>query len=95
MLIQNGMDLHRALLPARDRLRGVFHGHVHQPMQTMRDGIVYTCAPSAFAAFSAWPTDVEHARMDPDFLPGYSFVHLLLEQTITHHHTFPRPETQT
>lgn len=92
MLIQNGMDLHQALLPARDRLRGVFHGHVHQPMQTMRDGIVYTCAPSAFAAFNAWPNSIDDAVMDPDFLPGYSFVHLLPGQTIVHHHTFPRPK---
>lgn len=91
MLIQNGDALHAALLPARDRLRGVFHGHVHQPMQTVRDGIVYSCAPSAFAAFNAWPVDVDRARMDPDFLPGYSFVHLLPQQTIIHHHTFPRP----
>lgn len=91
MLIQNGMELHQALLPARDRLRGVFHGHVHQPMQTMRDGIVYVCAPSAFAAFNAWPNTIDHAEMDTDFLPGYSFLHLLPTQTIVHHHTFTRP----
>lgn len=90
MLLLNGLALHQALLPARDRLRGVFHGHVHQPMQTHRDGILYACAPSAFSQFFAWPADVE-VQFDPDALPGYSFVHLLPEQTIVHTHTFPRP----
>lgn len=90
MLLLNGDALHAALLPARHRLRGVFHGHVHQPMQTVRDGIVYTCAPSAFAQFTAWPSDVQ-AQVDPDGPPGYSFVHCLPGQTIVHHHAFARP----
>lgn len=90
MLLLNGAAFHEALLPARDRLRGVFYGHVHQPMTTWRDGILYSCAPSAFAQFNAWPAD-EQVRMDPEFPPGFGFVHLLPEQTIIHHHTFARP----
>ncbi len=90
MLLINGAEMHRALLPARARLRGVFYGHVHQPMTTWRDGILYSCAPSAFAQFNAWPADGQ-VRMDPQYPPGYSFVHLLPEQTIIHHHTFERP----
>lgn len=89
MLVINGEDLHRALLPARDRLRAVFYGHVHQPMQTMRDGILYAATASTFAQFTAWPADAD-IKFDPEGLPAYSFVHLLLEQTIIHHHTFPR-----
>jgi hypothetical protein len=61
-------------------------------MQTVRDGISYSCAPSAFAAFNAWPNTIISAEMDTDFLPGYSFVHLLPEQMIIHHHTFTRPQ---
>ncbi len=91
MLLLNGPDLHQALWPARGRLRGVFHGHVHQPMQTSRDGINYICAPSAFAQFMAWPEDAE-VRLDPGHPPGYSFVHLLPQQTVIHFHTFARPE---
>jgi Icc protein len=90
MLIVNGEALHGALLPARNRLRGVFHGHVHQPMQIVRDGIRYTSAASAFSQFAAWPNDAD-VRFDPDEPPGYSFVHLLPEETIVHQHTFPRP----
>ncbi len=91
MLIANGEELHRALIPARNRLRGVFHGHVHQHMQSTRDGIQYYSVASVFSQFAAWPNDVD-TRFDPEHQPGYGFVHLLPEQTIVHQHTFPRPE---
>jgi Icc protein len=91
MLIQNGEALHRLLFPARSRIRAVFYGHVHQPMQTVRDGILYVSGASAFSQFDAWPkATVVHPDIDHD--PGYGFVHLLPGQTIVHQHTFPRPE---
>ena len=90
MLLLNGPAFHQTLLPAKDRIRAVFHGHVHQPMQTMRDGILYVSAPSAFSQFNAWPADVD-VRFDPNALPGFNFVHLLPEQLIVHTHTFLRP----
>lgn len=90
MLIMNGSELHQALLPARRRLRGVFHGHVHQSMQTIRDGILYVSVASVFSQFAAWPNDVV-TRYDPEHQPGYNFVHLMPEQTIIHQHTYPRP----
>ena len=89
MLVLNGAELHEALLPASERLRGVFHGHVHQHMQTMRDGILYVATASAFSQFTAWPDHAE-TGYDPDHLPAYSFVHFMPEQTIIHQHTFPR-----
>lgn len=90
MLIMNGDDFHHALLPARKRLRGVFHGHVHQHMQSIRDGILYVSVASIFSQFGAWPND-SVTRYDSDHRPGYNFVHLLPNQTIVHQHTFPRP----
>lgn len=89
MLVQNGDELHQALLPARDRLRAVFYGHVHQSVQTMRDGILYVATASTFSQFTAWPTHAE-TGFAPEQLPAYSFVHLLPEQMIIHQHTFPR-----
>ena len=90
MLILNGDRLHEALRPAAGRIRGVFHGHIHQHMQNVRDGITYTSVASAFSQFGAWPNDVI-THFDGNHDPGYSFVHLLEEQTIVHQHTFPRP----
>lgn len=92
MLIQNGQELHQTLLPARNRLRGVFHGHVHQHMQTTRDGIIYSSVASVVTQLGAWPGDLT-TYYDNDHPPGYAFVHLLPNQTIIHQHTFVRPET--
>lgn len=91
MLAINGPLLHEALLPARGRLRGVFYGHTHQHMQIRRQGILYVSVASTFSQFAAWPDDLQ-VQFDPDHPPGYSFVHLLPEQTIIHQHTFPRPD---
>jgi Icc protein len=91
MLVINGDQLHKALLPVQNRLRGVFYGHIHQSMQTMRDGILYSAVPSLFSQFTAWPNDTTVSE-DRDYLPGFNFVHLLPDQTIIHQHTFPRPE---
>jgi len=92
MLALNGPQLHEVLRPAGERLRGVFHGHAHQHMQTRRDGVLYACVASVFAQFTAWPTDL-NVGFDREHRPGYAFVHLLSEQTIIHQHTFPRPRT--
>jgi Icc protein len=90
MLLLNAAALHEALLPARHRLRGVFHGHTHQSMQIVRDGIVYTSVASTFAQLSAWPSD-QDAGLDHDYPPGFNVVTLLPDQTIVRQHTFPRP----
>lgn len=92
MLVLNGDVLHEALRQSGRRLRGVFYGHVHQHMQNICDGVRYTSTASVFSQFAAWPADV-NVRFDPDEPPGYSFVHLLPDQTIVHHHSFPRPAT--
>lgn len=89
MLVQNGDILHQALRGTGNRLRGVFHGHVHQHMQTIRDGVCYTSVASAFSQFAAWPEDID-VCYDADERPGYSFVHLLPDQTIVHQHSFSR-----
>lgn len=89
MLVLGGEALHQALLPARERLRGVFYGHVHQSMQTWRDGILYTAVASTFAQFTAWPQD-EDVTPDPAYPPAFNFVHLLPQQTIVHQHVIKR-----
>jgi hypothetical protein len=79
------------LLPAKKRLRGVFYGHIHQHMQTMKDGILYSSVASVVSQFGAWPGDLS-TSYDNEHQPGYAFIHLLPEQTIVHQHTFVRPE---
>jgi hypothetical protein len=90
MLIINGYKLHDMLVPINHRVRGVFSGHVHQNIQTVKDNILYVSVASTFSQFSAWPNETI-IGLDSEYPPGYNFVHLLPEQTIVHQHIVPRP----
>ncbi len=87
MPILNGEDLHRLLVGARTRVRGVFYGHVHQSMQIVRDGVVYWGVASTFSQFTASSVD-DALSFDPDYPPGFNFVTLLPQQTIVRQHAF-------
>ena len=89
MLIFNGEEMHRALLPARARLRGVFYGHIHNSTQTVRDGIFYCAVASTFAGFTTWPNE-EMIKADYDAMPAFNFVQLLPDQTIVQQRPFAR-----
>jgi Icc protein len=86
MSLTNGEEFHAALLPARDRLRGVFFGHVHQNTDTYRDGILYVSVPSAWYQIHAYPDQVETID-DRTAQPGFNVV------TIDEHGTFIRRHT--
>lgn len=87
MRMTNGEDFHRALLPARHRLRGVFHGHVHEPTDTYRDGILYTAALSSWYQLDTWP-DQSTISGDRHMRPGFSVVLVTEEQTFIRRHQF-------
>lgn len=80
---KNGVAFHNTLLKAKDRLRGVFYGHIHESTVTVRDGIAY------YSAQSGWfQTRTYHAATEPlqDTLhePGFNLV------TLTERDTFVR-----
>lgn len=56
MLIRNGDAFHELLRPHRQRVRGVFFGHIHSPTCTLRDGIVYASCGSSAVHLPNWPT---------------------------------------
>ncbi len=87
MLVDNGADLHRALLPARDWLRGVFLGHMHRSCQLVRDGITYTCAGSTALQYQWRPWD-DLPVVDEAFPPSYNIVQYSAGQVIVHQYTF-------
>jgi Icc protein len=80
MILKNGEEVHRALLPARHRLRGVFFGHVHQNIDIYRDGILYSSTLSSWNQFHAWPDQVDTIP-DADADPGFSVVTLTRDTT--------------
>lgn len=90
MLIINGEEVHNAILRARQRVRGVFFGHIHQSIQTIRDGILYVSAASTMLQLTSWPTDDFVGHLE-DEQPGFNFVRLMPQQTVIRQHRFPQP----
>ncbi|MCA0456352.1 MAG: metallophosphoesterase [Chloroflexi bacterium] len=80
MRITNGATLHQVLLKAKDRLRGVFFGHVHQNIQMYQDGILYTSALSSWNQFMSWPESMDTVA-DEFSLPGFNVVSMSPTQT--------------
>ena len=90
MPLLNGDDFHAVLLPARDRLRGVFFGHLHRSCQIIRDGIMYTCAGSAVSQYG-WRPWHDTPQADPDFAPAYNVVDYFADTVNVLQYGFPRP----
>lgn len=76
----NGEDMHEILLKARHRLRGVFHGHIHETLITNRDGINYISVQSAWYQTRTYHSQPEPAR-DPFVDPGFNLVTLTANDT--------------
>lgn len=87
MGLQNDDALHRALLPARDRLRGVFCGHIHQNIDVLRDGILYTSTLSSWSQFHAW-VGMTETHPDQRAEPGFSAVTISRSQTFIRRYRF-------
>jgi len=85
MCLLNGEALHQALIPARERLRGVFFGHVHRGIQVLKNGILYSGVGSTFCQFTAWPDD-QKAGYEPDLPACFNYVTLFPDQTIVKEH---------
>lgn len=84
MRMENGDVFHSIVRQARDRLCGVFHGHIHQSMDVLRDGVLYSAAASSWCQFMSYPTP-ENTDVLPDSLAqaGFSVVHISAEGTTT------------
>lgn len=81
MMLQNGQSLHEVLLPLRGRLRGVFHGHLHQSLHITRDGIAYSVAPSLLRQFQFWiPPSGEIVNHDAP--AAFNWVNCMNQQTV-------------
>lgn len=87
LALSNGDDLHRILLLARARLRGVFFGHIHYGIDVLRDGILYSSAPGAWYQFSGWPGWATPA-LDDRASPGFSVVTITRDRTFVRRHFY-------
>jgi Icc protein len=91
MMLNRHEEFLEAIAPARDRIRGVFFGHVHRSCQVLHNGILFCAPPSGSAQIVSWPTQSE-VKMAIDELPGFNIVTVTDSQTIVRQHTFPRPD---
>ena len=91
MLLDRGPEFLEAIAPARERLRGVFFGHVHRAFQIMHRGILFASAPSGFGQFYTWPGQ-DHPEGSPAEPAGFSLVTITGEQTIVRQHSLAKPE---
>jgi Icc protein len=90
MLLENPADLVQTLLPARERLRGVFFGHIHRSVQMFHDGILFSSAPSTFGEIKTWPGLLKPSSA-PEEAPGYCVVTVDEHATKIQQYTFSRP----
>jgi 3',5'-cyclic-AMP phosphodiesterase len=87
MGIQNGEAFHRTIYPARERIRGVFFGHIHQNLDIYRDGIYYCSTLSPWLNLHAWPEQVDTVP-DVGAEGGFSVVTISSKQTTVRRHHF-------
>lgn len=85
MRVMNSEKLLTVLRPHRDRIRGVFFGHIHRAFTGFRDGLLFSAPASTMIQFQHNPDDQK-----PDFdtmTPGgYAVVTMTHEQTTVTHH---------
>lgn len=88
MKIGNSDEFVEALRPARNRIRGVFFGHVHRSFQVMHEGILYASAASVAVQFRSFAPDADALHCDD--LPGYSTVTIDDQSTIIRQYAVAR-----
>lgn len=86
MRAQNGQLFHEALIPYAGQLRGVFHGHIHQPTTTFCDGILYTGSASTWYNLQAYPY-LEYDEHDLAMTAGFNLVMIRDQRTFIRRYT--------
>jgi hypothetical protein len=81
MVMINGQQVHELFRSKRERISGVFIGHLHRSLTAFVDGVLYSCAPSTFCQFAAEPAD-EKVRLEPHAQPGFHIVTLTPGSTL-------------
>ncbi len=88
MRIQNGERIQRILRAHRDRLAGVFHGHIHQEADTLVDGVLYVCCPSTWSNLAGYP-GAREGIADPLTPGGFNLVMLRGGRTFVRRYNLP------
>ena len=87
LCLRNGDVLHHILQKAKQRLKGVFFGHIHRSLDILQGGILYSSVASANYQFAAW-SGIESPALDLCADPGFNLVTMTTDQTYVRHHRF-------
>lgn len=89
MRMENGEDFHAIVRQARDRLCGVFYGHIHQNYQTLRDGVLYISGGSSWCQFISYPIPENQMHItDRHTLPSFNIVTISDTAMTINRHSF-------
>lgn len=88
MRIQNGDQIQRILRAHREKLAGVFHGHIHQQTVNHDDGVLYVCCPSTWSNLSAYP-GLGEGLADPLTSGGFNLVMLRDRRAFVRRYNLP------
>jgi 3',5'-cyclic-AMP phosphodiesterase len=90
MIIENGEEFHQTVRQARDRLCGVFSGHIHHNYQIMRDGVSYISGASSWANFISYPIAENTMYIeDLEAEPSFNIVTITDTTTAIRRHSYP------
>ena len=90
MLLDRGAEFLEAITPARDRIRGVFFGHIHRAYQMTHRGILFASAPSSFGQLLTWPEQAA-PEASPAEPAGFNLVTVTRDRTVVRQHYIARP----
>lgn len=90
IVMNNGEQFHAILCQARNRLRGVFYGHIHESTVTVRDGISYYSVLSGWFQTRTWYDQTEPFR-EPLYYPGFNVVTLTERDTFVRYYRVKMP----
>lgn len=85
MLLENGTAFYDAITPARERICGVFFGHVHRAYQVFHRGVMLSSAPSSFVQYYTWPDQALPVQSSEE-LPGFGVVTIEDGRTVVRAH---------
>ncbi|MDF1816104.1 MAG: metallophosphoesterase [Verrucomicrobiales bacterium] len=88
LLVENGEAVHSFLKEYRDRIAGVFFGHLHRGLQLHRDGILYSGVSSPVCHFTAGPVE-ETCEFSPNCGLAFNHVSISDHSTMVKEYSIP------
>jgi 3',5'-cyclic AMP phosphodiesterase CpdA len=89
--VANGDAVHTIYKKAAPRLQAVFFGHIHQIIDVVQDGVLYTTVPSPVSQPNILPGGLQGAGHHAPS-PGFSVVVVTSERTYIRRYTYPMPQ---